>query len=141
MDWTQSITLGIAVIGATLGVFNAYWMVRRDTVRLRVRFMSMYIPGMDTWTTGVEVTNLGYMAVSITEVAFLGGSLGSKRVIIPDDYLRRHRLPLRLEPRAQVTIAGEPSLVADIRQCGATHCSASTACGLVVKARIRRQRR
>ncbi|AIC11142.1 hypothetical protein [Xylella fastidiosa] len=36
MNWTNWLTLALAVLGATLGVFNAVWMIRRDTVRLKV---------------------------------------------------------------------------------------------------------
>lgn len=140
MNWTQWVTFGIAIVGATLGVFNAYWMIRRDAIRLRVRYVSLYIPSADTWTAGVAVTNLGSIAVTITEVAIRGGALGNRRIVVQEDFFRRHGLPLRMEPRTEATIAAEPSFLAEVRRWGATHCSASTACGVVVKARIRGRR-
>lgn len=126
-------TLTIAVIGATLGVFNAWWMIRRDAVRLRVRFMTIYLPGRDLWTHGIEVVNASYFAVTVTEVGLQNGRFAKRRGAITGDFLGQVSLPHRLEPRTSITVAASPNSIIK-----ATHCRASTACGLTVRARIRR---
>lgn len=138
MDWISWVTFGIAVTGAVLGVVNAYWMIRRDAVRIRVRFVRLLTTrGEDL--CGIEVTNQSYFALTLTEVAFRGGNLKTKRAVIADDYFKRTSLPLRMEARTAVTIVGGPELAGEIRRWGATHCSATTACGITVKARIARK--
>ncbi len=135
MDWISWVTFGIAVTGAVLGVVNAYWMIRRDAVRLRVRFKRLLL--LDgTESCGVEVTNLSYFAITIDEVAFHGGELKSKRAVLRSDYFDRFSFPLRMEPRTTVTIAAEPGLWLELRRWRATHCSTTTACGVVTRERI-----
>lgn len=138
MNWISWVTFGIAVVGATLGIFNAYWAVRRDSVRLRVRFVSLLLPASGTWTVGIEVINTGSVAVTVNEVAVTGGGLGrKKRGIITEDFFRSTPLPNRLEPRTAMTIAAQPGFRDEVRRMRASHCSARTACGVTVKARIR----
>ena len=137
MSWIEWVTFGIAVIGATLGVFNAWWSVRRDAVRLRVRFVSLMTVPDGVWTVGVEVTNVGYIPVTITEVAV--HKPGTKdRMVINSDYFHRVALPSRMEPRTSITVATDPSVMAELRRVNARWCSASTACGVTVRARIKR---
>lgn len=139
MNWVQWVTFGIAVVGATLGVFNAWWMVRRDTVRLRVRYLSIYVPGTDTWSCGIEVTNLGYLAVTVDGVAFRERRRSKMRYALLEDTFGRTQLPFRLEPREGRTIVGSPELMAMVGRRRINFVQASTACGVIATARIKRE--
>jgi hypothetical protein len=136
MNWMEWVTLGIAVIGATLGIFNVWWMVRRDAVRLRVRLVSLMGVPDGEWTVGIEVTNMGYIPITLTEVAIHRPDT-AERMIIPTDYFHRTALPHRMEPRTSITMAGVPALRTEIRRVGARRCSATTACGVIVRSRFK----
>ncbi|MDC6408881.1 hypothetical protein PXH81_03325 [Xylella fastidiosa] len=69
MNWTHWLTLALAVLGATLGVFNAVWMIRRDTVRLKVTYGAMYPVSGGLPLGCVEVPNLSYLAVTAAAAA------------------------------------------------------------------------
>jgi len=141
MNWTQWLTLGIAVVGATLGVFNAAWMIRRDTVRLRVRYVTIYVPMADGFTCGVEVTNVGYLPVTITEVALQAHRRSKQRAVFQGDFLRQVELPFRLEARTSITIAGHPDALGEVDRGRFNYCRAGTACGIALIAKIKRPRR
>lgn len=93
MDYAAKdvITLAVAVVGAVLGVANFARSLTRDRVRLRV------IPLCRTAMDGrvflrVEVANLGFFPISVTEVTLAGRGL---------DPIRIHdTAPERLESRA-----------------------------------------
>ncbi|MCG2605012.1 MAG: hypothetical protein KBO60_18285 [Achromobacter sp.] len=135
MNWIGWTTFGIAVVGATLGVFNAWWMVRRDAVRLRVRLVSLMTLPAGEWTLGIEVTNMGYVPITLTEVAIQKPGT-SKRMAIASDYFRRVTLPHRMEPRTSITVAGDPGLRPEVLRVRARWCSATTACGVTVRSRF-----
>jgi hypothetical protein len=137
MEWTNWLTLGIAVLGATLGVFNAVWLIRKDTVRLRVRYTSMYIVQRDEWIGGIEVINTGYLAVSIREVAFKRGRFARQRLVITNDYMRSVSLPHRLEPRTSMTVSHSPDVLRQLQVDGYTHGLVTTACGVTAVTRLR----
>lgn len=141
MEWTNWLTLGIAVLGATLGVFNAVWLIRKDTVRLKVRFATIYLPRTDVWTGAVEVINAGYLPVTITEVAFHFGRRSKTRAAVITDLLQRTPLPHRLEPRAAISIAASPEILASIDAGRFGWCSAATACQTRVYAKIKWKKR
>lgn len=128
------------MLGATLGVFNAVWLIRKDTVRLKVSCTSLFIPSTGTWTCAVEVVNVGYLPVTINEVAFRHGRRSKTRAAVITDYLQRTRLPLRLEPRTAVSIAAQPQMLADIESGRFSWCSTRTACGIELFAKIKRLR-
>lgn len=137
MDWIGWATFGIAVVGATLGIFNVWWMVRRDAVRLRVRLVSQTAMPSGQVTLGIEVSNLGYTAITLSEVAIRAHPFRGNRMAIVSDYFDRARLPLRMEPRTCVTIAVVPEIRSRIKQEGARWCSATTACGISVVRRFK----
>lgn len=140
MEWTNWLTLGIAVLGATLGVFNAVWLIRKDTVRLKVRFVMIYVPSYDVWTGAVEVINTGYLPVTITEVAFHSGRRSKTRAAVVTDLLQRAELPHRLETRTVLSIAAHTDIVRKLDSGDFTWCSASTACETQVFAKIKRKK-
>ncbi|HGM5443504.1 TPA: hypothetical protein ACKP0F_000219 [Stenotrophomonas maltophilia] len=141
MEWTNWLTLGIAVLGATLGVFNAVWLIRKDTVRLKVRYVSIYLPAWDVWTGAVEVINTGYLPVTINEVAFHSGRRSKTRAAVLTDLLQRTQLPHRLEPRTVISVAAHPDILGNIDSGRFTWCSTSTACETQVFAKIKRKKR
>ncbi|KAA2285450.1 hypothetical protein [Arenimonas fontis] len=138
MDWIGWTTFGIAVVGATLGVFNAWWMVRRDSVRLRVRLVSLMTLPDGQWTIGIEVTNLGYIPVTLSEVALRRHAYWGKRMVVHSDYFNQVKLPLRMEPRTQITVAAEPNVRGQIKKARCRWCTATTACGVTVRKRFGR---
>ncbi len=140
MNWTNWLTLSLAVLGATLGVFNAVWMIRRDVVRLRVVYGTLVLPAHNQRMANVEVTNVGYLAVTITEVAIQKGLRPRDRAILQSDYLGRVNLPVRLEPRTSFSIAADPNDLHYAERNGYTHVRAVTACGVKVVAKIRWKR-
>lgn len=85
MQW---VTFAIAVLGATLGMFNAWWSVRKDMAGPRVR-----AAGMSTNTglmsVGIEVSNVGYIPVTIAEMGFISGRFAKQKMVATDDALRR----------------------------------------------------
>lgn len=134
MGWMQWVTFGIALVGATLGVFNAWWSVRKDLVRLRVRPVAM-ITDTGIASVGIEVINAGYIPVTISEVGFTSGRRAKHKAIITEDLFSRVRLPYRMEPRTEMTMTITPSFIKSPVQRRATHCFAKTACGVKVIAR------
>ncbi|WP_141057459.1 hypothetical protein [Stenotrophomonas rhizophila] len=141
MEWTNWLTLGIAVLGATLGVFNAVWLIRKDTVRLRIRYTSMYIVQRDEWIGGLEAVNTGYIAVSISEVAFKRGRFARQRLIITNDYMRSVSLPHRLEPRTSMTMSHSPDVLRQLQAEGYTHGLVTTVCGVTAVTRLRTRKK
>ncbi|PZT41898.1 hypothetical protein A7X92_03745 [Stenotrophomonas maltophilia] len=140
MEWTNWLTLGIAVLGFALGLFNAVWLIRKDTVRMKVRFVSIYVPRDDLWTGAVEVINTGYLPVTITEVAFHFARRSKTRSAVIADLLERTKLPHRLEPRTAISIATTPEILGRIEAGHHTWCSAATACQARVFAKIKWKR-
>lgn len=137
VDWIQVATLGIAVVGATLGVFNAYWMIRKDVVRLRVLSRVIFISTGQV-TICVEVINTGYIPVTITEVGYTSGRFAKHKSVITDDFLKRAKLPYRLEPRAAMTVTVEPIALSTPAMERLAFCHAKTACGVLVRKRLSR---
>ncbi|MEW9623199.1 hypothetical protein [Rhodanobacter geophilus] len=137
MDLIQGVTLGIAVIGATLGVFNAYWMVRKDVVRLRVLSRVMFISTGQV-TVCIEVINTGYIPVTITEVGYTSSRFAKQKSVITNDFLRQTQLPCRLEPRAIITVTVEPTSLDDPAMSHLAYCHAKTACGILIRKRLSR---
>lgn len=137
MEWTNWLTLGIAVLGATLGVFNAVWLIRKDTVRLKIRYTTMYVIQRDEWIGGIEAVNTGYIAVTIREVAFKRGRRAREKLVITEDYLRSTRLPHRLEPRTSMTMSHSPDVLRQLEAEGYTHGLVTTVCGVTAVTRLR----
>ncbi|WP_159093996.1 hypothetical protein [Stenotrophomonas sp. ZAC14D2_NAIMI4_6] len=140
MEWTNWLTLGIAVLGATLGVFNAVWLIRKDTVRLKVSYVSVYIPGADIWSGGVQIINAGYLPVTVTEIAFHDGKTDKKRAAVFSDYVQQVKLPHRMEPRTAITVVADPGILRGVQGGQFTWCSTGTACGMRVYAKVKRKK-
>lgn len=123
------VTFGLAVLGAALGVINAWKSWVADRVRLKVLPASAF--GNDgTAYLSIEVRNLSAFPVTVTAAGFeVRGSATHIQIIRPV-LLGADRLPVRLESRAAVTVlaplaALEKDQVATVRSAYIT-----TACGL-----------
>lgn len=130
LNWQSGITLGIALLGAVLGVINTWKALSRDRVCLRVT------PGnYANWGGGeiidgisIEVVNLSMVPITVTQVGF---RVSRKRgVIIVADYFRMDALPCRLEPRASMAISVAPGTPEAKELASVKSAYAKTACGL-----------
>lgn len=107
--WTDAITLGLATIGANLGVVNTWTTLRGKKVRLLVTPKWGLAPG---WTgLSIDVVNLSSFPVTITEIRFtLDRSRSSlpKRVPIPSDAIvQGERVPTTLQPHHSMDVVFE----------------------------------
>src|SRR5690242_10105705 len=97
MDWTQTISVSLGVLGSVLGVSNFIRSIRDDRVRLRVIPVLAWARGESTMflhasprtrevisefgmpTLGVEIINLSKFPVTITEVGLCEGTMKIER--------------------------------------------------------------
>lgn len=98
----EVVTFAIALLGAVLGVYNAWRNWIQDRVRLRVK---------TSWGRGagaheafvIEVINLSSFPLTITHIGFdLIGTDYHAQILIPQ-FTRSETLPVRLESRTSVT--------------------------------------
>src|SRR3546814_15013816 len=69
-SWQEALTIGIAALGAFLGVMNTWQAINRDRVRLRVRQLSVMAIATGDQGYGLEVVNLSSFTVAVEEVGF-----------------------------------------------------------------------
>lgn len=97
------VTFGVALLGAVLGVYNAWRNWVQDRVRLRVK-TSMDGGADDAQSVVIEVINLSSFPVTITHVGFnLLGTDRHAQIPFPH-FTRGETLPVRLESRTSVTV-------------------------------------
>ena len=113
----DTLTLGIAVLGAALGVINTWNSLRSSRVRLRVTPKWALTPD---WTgLSIDVVNLSSFPVTITEVGFtLGRSLSRlpRRVPIPHhSVVHGPALPVVLQPRDLLDVVFSCEWVGSLR--------------------------
>lgn len=128
-SWNESITLGVALLGAALGILNTWQSLSASRVRLRVRpAHAIAVPtGQNLFS--IEVVNLSNFAVTVDDVGFtLGGNtVKGTRAAIPQPILiDGGRWPRRLESREAVSVYFD-HLDMIGRRIGRAY--ASTACG------------
>lgn len=134
MDALQGTTLGVAVLGAVLGVLNTWRMFRQDRVRLRVEPQIAAIRNRSLRLC-VEVTNLSNFEVTIAQVAFL--LHGRKvRVAVGCEALgvSHGGQEARLSPRASHTFFVPASAAEDDDLASLSAVQVRTACGHFAKA-------
>ena len=135
---TNSITLAIAITGAVTGIlglifnFLSTWRTfDRDRVKLKVVqkwaiFSHPVLGSQDTLC--VEVTNLGFIPVTLSRVVFpIDGS--NEELHFTPHPMSQEKLPKRLEPRESVTVYTEPDLVTSAPFGRVSSARAWTACG------------
>jgi len=103
----DGLTLGIAVLGAVLGVMNTAFALWRDWVRIRVT-VSWVGAGMSSNPPiAVNVVNRSYLAVTIVEVGFFWRD--DKRCTLmhfdDNDSAVAGGIPCRLEARSAATFS------------------------------------
>lgn len=136
-DEVQVVTTALAVLGAALGVMNAWRNWVHDRVNVQVLF------GIAEWTDGtpgmsITVRNLSRFAVTIDGVSlcFVGGQH------LPINMLRQtlvqpNALPVRLESRTSLTAFIPVAAVHPEQMNLFTHIKVSTACGFEFRGRQR----
>jgi hypothetical protein len=111
--WLAYVTLGIALLGAFLGVVNTWQALKRDRVRLRVTpSHAIQIPsGRDLFA--IEVVNLSAFPVTIVEVGFIldgaRGKLPRRMMVTRPSFADDGPWPRRLEGRASVSAYFNPN--------------------------------
>lgn len=110
MKWTDWITLGIAILGAVLGLWNTWQGWRDRSVRLKLRAtQAIGLGGPAPTCLSIEVTNLSSFPITIEEVGLtVGRPRGHlpRRAMIPPHSIVVGSLPLRIEPRHSGSVVG-----------------------------------
>ena len=131
IDVVQGVTLGIAVLGAALGVFNAVRSVVRDSARLRVQVVvqrsadvataggarpfsefANALSYADGGRVGLRITNIGLLEVTLSNVGLTSSGFWVRRVrrdkIVRSAVSRTAEgvavVPMAIKPRESVTI-------------------------------------
>jgi len=102
MSEPNAITLGIAIVGATLGIINTWRSFDRDRIRLKIiPKWAMFRGG--TQTLCIDIINLGYIPVTINQVGFRLRERNKVFIFMPMP-MPGSELPKRLEPRTSFTV-------------------------------------
>lgn len=108
MTWSSYLTLGLAVLGAVLGIMNTWNAMSQRRLQLRVR--PAHAIGLDNDMRGfcIEVINLSAFAVTINEVGIIHGQSRSKSparsMVAQPIVIDGGSWPRRLEPREAVSV-------------------------------------
>jgi hypothetical protein len=126
----EGITLGIALLGAVLGVLNLWRAFDRDRIRLKV------IPQSYIHTNGfaglcVEVVNLSYIPVTLKQIGFRVQHQEKFIQSIEYQMSDAARLPHRLEPRAACVVYYPPGVEDAELFRHVTSAYSKTACGRI----------
>jgi hypothetical protein len=122
MSWTEGVTLGIALLGAVLGIINICHQLNRDRLKLKVIPKIGFVMGggilagdrrnsmVDALVrTGnparlcIEVINLSSFAVTISDVGFGLVRDGPRHSLINPEISAGKKWPTRLKPRESMT--------------------------------------
>jgi hypothetical protein len=126
-SWKEAVTLAIALVGAVLGVLNAWRNWNLDRVRLRV------VPVVANWgegeAFGIEVVNLGNFAVTLTDLGWYRHGTKQRLSVVTPIFLSGERLPVRLEPRTRLTGFAAPRAHEHASFANVRTAYAVTACG------------
>jgi hypothetical protein len=133
-SFKDAATLGIALVGAVLGIMNMWRAISHDKPKIKVIPVRAYAVGsMDPRVDfGIEVVNLGAVAVTVRELGLFHYQTATRSVLTAPIIIDGGALPRRLEPRTSVTVYGRTDQIN-----GRTHpirCAyAKTDCGLTFK--------
>jgi len=121
----DGITLGVALLGASLGILNFWRMMDRDRVHIRVVPRSYFHTNGGASGVCIEIINLGFIPITISQVGFtvnLKGQVFLHRSLIQD-------LPKRLEARTSFTAYLATGVEQDERFRSVVRAFAKTECG------------
>lgn len=131
--WIQSITTALAVLGAVLGVMNAW----RNWVHDRVNVRVLASGGSTTYgepTICITVRNLSRFAVTIDGVSFSRADGRHTPVnLLPGHFMDQGALPKRLESRTSLAVFVPLSALPSNYQSVFTDVRCNTACGFVFR--------
>ena len=141
-DTQKLLTLGLAFVGAALGIFNTWRQWRRDQVNIVVTWKPEPWGGrLGTAVTvhSVKVENRSNFAVTIDDVGLVFKKKDaprisfSQKVVAGEDTVTKP-LPIRVEPRDTITLTSdgtEPD--SSLMTFGLQHLYVRTACGFIQK--------
>lgn len=104
MTWVTGVTLGIALLGAVLGIINTWHQIRKDRVRLHVAPKILRLIQADQISGPqlcIEVINLSTFPVTISGVGFR--TRGHDVALVHPIFLDQGSWPRRLDPRQSVS--------------------------------------
>ncbi len=130
LPWKDIFTIGLATLGAVLGVMNTWNSISQRRVRVRVRPVHVFDERSGAAGFAIEIVNLSSFAVTIEEVGFLlkGESTKRKFVIANPIMVDGGPWPRRLQTRESITTAFNPRDAIHARA-KITKAYARTACG------------
>ncbi|MGE0609913.1 MAG: hypothetical protein AB7O62_22675 [Pirellulales bacterium] len=135
-DYLTSISFGVGLVGATLGIINTVASLDRNRVKLRVVPMHATVvgPGIKQTFISIEVTNLSSFPVTLEKVGFRYRDSKKEGVPLFAQASDGSKLPRRLESRSSVSIHLPPECLEDHRNIARIRCAfARTACGVSFK--------
>ncbi len=123
LPWKDMTTIGLATLGAGLGVMNTWNALSQRRVRLVVRPTYALDPnGQRPTMLSIAVTNLSSFPMTINEVGYTGragAKRGKRAMIVQPHVIDGKPWPRRLESREAVSlyfgvedVARDPSLLA-----------------------------
>jgi hypothetical protein len=128
-EWMGGVTLGIALLGAVLGIINTcYNVMWRDRIRLKVVPVWLFFGGGHE-QLGIDVTNLSFLDVTVTGAGFAARGEKGFYSIVPAELLHGGVLPQRLQPRTSITILVTAGAENQEWMAGIDHAVVKTACG------------
>ena len=133
MTVTEGITLGIAILGAVLGLLNTWQNFDKVRVKLVVRPKTAIPIGAadPRLRFCIEVTNLSSFAVTVSEVGVLYHGTSNRGAIIRPVLADGGEWPRRLEARSSVTAYAENPAQGSSHRIRCAY--ASTECGVTVR--------
>lgn len=99
----QGITLGIALLGAVLGVINTWNSLSKSRVKLKV-IPSHVIAEDSSIEFAIEITNLSAFPVTISDAGVLYHGTSARGALIHPIFSDGGQWPKRLEPRSSISI-------------------------------------
>jgi len=106
LAWEDIVTVGLAGVGAVLGVMNTWNALSQRRLRLVVRPMFAHPNNGGPPMISIAVTNLSNFAVTVTEVGFVGkggAKRGRRAMVVHPQIIDGKAWPRRLQPREAVS--------------------------------------
>jgi hypothetical protein len=127
-------TLGIALVGAVLGIMNMWRSISHDRPKVKVTpKRAVPVGGADPRIDfSIEAVNLGAVAVTVSEMGLFHHGTKARSSLIVPIIIDGGPWPRRLEPRTSVTVYGKSDRI-DASQHSIRCAYAMTDCGLTFK--------